>query len=83
MPRLITVVGIFEKKLISGWTLVNADADIEAGARDYPDNRVFNATPLIVAAQQGHTKVAEVLINAGANVYAEMHDSGGWDSAIH
>jgi ankyrin repeat protein len=63
--------------------LVNAGADIEAGARVYPDNRVFNATPLIVAAQQGHTKVAEVLINAGANVYAETHDSGGWNSAIH
>jgi TolB-like protein/ankyrin repeat protein/class 3 adenylate cyclase len=62
--------------------LVNAGADIEAGAQGYPDNRVFNATPLIVAAQQGHSKVAEVLIHAGADVNAKSLDIQDTFSAI-
>jgi ankyrin repeat protein len=62
--------------------LVNAGADIEAGAQGYPDNRYFDATPLIVAAQQGHSKVAEVLIHAGADVNAKSLDIQDTFSAI-
>ena len=51
--------------------LVEASADLEAGARGYPDNRYLDSTPLMVAAQKGQAKIAKVLIDAGADVNAK------------
>ena len=54
--------------------LINAGANIEAGARGHPDKRFYDATPLSVATQRGHKVVAELLVSAGADVNAEVTD---------
>jgi ankyrin len=54
--------------------LIEAGADIEAGAPGYPDLRFNGATPLIIAALLGQTTVAELLISAGADVNAQNTD---------
>ncbi len=54
--------------------LIEAGADIEAGAPGYPDSRFNGATPLIITALLGQTTIAELLISAGADVNA--HNTG-------
>lgn len=53
---------------------------LNAGARTDLAGRLYNDTPLIVAAAKSHTEAVELLLLAGADVDAQQ--SGGW-CALH